>query len=198
MPRKRGGGARRRPKQETRAPLEPEEIQAVAPNETRRADDQSGVSRTDVEVTEDVLLAQADADLGRGDPGDADIPADADVTDEEGVSLGEEIETRERSPMQEAQGADALDGHVLVDKPAVEDVPLDAVDEIAAVGRRDDYRTTDSGDRRPRVDNADMGLGAEPRSPEELEDAAIGKGLSPNRGVTRDGESHGSRFLDQP
>ncbi|WP_309669598.1 hypothetical protein [Gemmatimonas sp.] len=47
-------------------------------------------------------------------------------------------------------------------------------------------------------DDADMGLGAEPRSAEELEDAAIGHELKGAAGVTRDDEVHGERMFDSP
>jgi hypothetical protein len=48
------------------------------------------------------------------------------------------------------------------------------------------------------ADTADMGLGAEPRSAEELEDAAIGHALKGAAGVTRDDEVHGARMFDSP
>jgi len=53
------------------------------------------------------------------------------------------------------------------------------------------------GSSSPTDDEAKMGLGAEPRSPEELADAAIGRELRGRRGVTRDGEVHGEGLLDR-
>lgn len=47
-------------------------------------------------------------------------------------------------------------------------------------------------------DIAEMGLGAEPHSPEDLERAAIGRELRGRKGVTRDDEVHGERLLDRP
>ena len=47
-------------------------------------------------------------------------------------------------------------------------------------------------------DDAEMGLGAEPHTPEELADAAIGHELRGRRAVTRDGELHGEAMFDRP
>jgi len=59
-----------------------------------------------------------------------------------------------------------------------------------------DEETVDTGVRRPVRDEASMGLGAEPHSAEELEEAALGHSIRGKRGVTREDEAHGSRFLD--
>lgn len=58
--------------------------------------------------------------------------------------------------------------------------------------------TVDSGARRPIVDEANMGFGAEPRSIEELESSLLGDEQRRDEGVTREDERHGAGFLDQP
>lgn len=59
--------------------------------------------------------------------------------------------------------------------------------------------TIDSGARRPRTDEANMGFGGEPRSIDELDSATIGDELGDADGVvTREDERHGPGFLDSP
>jgi hypothetical protein len=83
---------------------------------------------------------------------------------------------------------DALDvPRALVDESVLEDVPdtgggMNEVDPAAA--------SLDE-------EEGDMGLGAEPRSTEELADAAIGRELRGKRAVTRDDEEHGEHLLDR-
>ena len=77
------------------------------------------------------------------------------------------------------------------------DVQLAADDDLDGLRTTEDEdETVDTGDRRPRRDDAEMGLMSEPHSPEELADSAIGKKIPGKRGVTRDGEEHGESFLD--
>lgn len=103
---------------------------------------------------------------------------------------GEVLETRDRNPRDEVLGRDALDDNVqLTNVP--DDLAADAVDEIAALTPPDEYETTEEGDRRPNRDEAEMGLGGEPRSADELADRAIGDAIRGPRGTTRDGEVHG-------
>jgi hypothetical protein len=45
---------------------------------------------------------------------------------------------------------------------------------------------------------AEMGLGAEPHSADELAEAALGHELGGPRGVTRESQLHGERLLDAP
>jgi hypothetical protein len=71
----------------------------------------------------------------------------------------------------------------------------DGIEEIDVLSASDE-ETVDSGVRRHHTDDADMGLGAEAHSAEELEDAAIGDALPGRRGVTRDDEVHGKGFMD--
>lgn len=120
-----------------------------------------------------------------GEPAGGNEPTDAF----EGGS-GEALATRDRNPRDEVLGRDALDDNVqLSDAP--DDLAADAVDEIAAVTPPDEYETTEEGDRRPDRDEAEMGLGGEPRSADELADRAIGDAIRGPRGTTRDGEVHG-------
>jgi hypothetical protein len=58
--------------------------------------------------------------------------------------------------------------------------------------------TYDTGARHRVVDEADMGLGSEPRSAEELEEASIGHALRGRGAVTRDDEVHGELLFDSP
>jgi hypothetical protein len=113
-----------------------------------------------------------------------------DTTDTLGEGTGDALETRDRNPRDEVLGRDALDDNVqLADAP--EDLAADAIDEIAALTPPDEYETTEEGDRRPDRDEAEMGLGGEPRSADELADRAIGDAIRGPRGTTRDGEVHG-------
>lgn len=112
----------------------------------------------------------------------------ADMLGEE--TVGDALETRDRNPRDEQLGRDALDDNVqLADAP--DDLAADAVDEIAAATPPDEYETTEEGDRRAPNDDAEMGLGGEPHSADELADRAIGNAIPRPRGTTRDGEPHG-------
>jgi hypothetical protein len=105
-------------------------------------------------------------------------------------NAGDRLETRDRNPYDEQLGRDALDDNVqLGDGP--DDLAADAVDEIAAEAPPDEYETTEAGDRRAPNDDAEMGLGGEPRSIDELADRAIGDALPRPLGTTREGEPHG-------
>ncbi|WP_373059126.1 hypothetical protein [Gemmatimonas sp.] len=89
-----------------------------------------------------------------------------------------------------AEGMDVLDRPGELDDTDVLAEVADDVDGIAEIDLSTSNRT-DMGD-------ADMGLGAEPRSAEELEDAAIGHELKGAAGVTRDDAVHGERMFDSP
>ena len=96
------------------------------------------------------------------------------------------------------QELDALDvPYALRNESVLDDVAdsSDGIEEVDVLSSTDD-ETVDSGMRRHASDEANMGLGAEAHSAEELEDAAIGDALPGRRGVTRDNEVHGSGFLD--
>jgi hypothetical protein len=112
----------------------------------------------------------------------------ADVLGEE--TSGDRLETRDRNPDDERMGRDALDDNVQLAE-APDDLAIDAVDEIAAAVPPDEYETTEEGDRRAPNDDAEMGLGGEPRSIDELADRAIGDAIPRPRGTTREGEPHG-------
>jgi len=89
-----------------------------------------------------------------------------------------------------AHGMDALDDPDALDDVEVLAEVADDVDSIAGVDLPSPHRN-DMGD-------ADMGFRAEPRSAEELEDAAIGHELKGAAGVTRDDQVHGERMFDSP
>lgn len=111
-------------------------------------------------------------------------------TDAFSDGAGDALETRDRNPHDEGLGRDAMDDNVqLTDAP--DDLAADAIDEIAAMTSPDEYETSEEGDRRPNRDEAEMGLGGEPRSADELADRAIGDAIRGHRGTTRDGEVHG-------
>lgn len=112
-------------------------------------------------------------------------------------TLGEEVETRDRNPAMERSGRDALDDAQQMDEDD-EELPLDAIDERAALPGAEAFETRDSGFRTARTDDAEMGLGAEPHSADELAQDALGDELRGRPGVRRDGDEHGERFLDRP
>jgi hypothetical protein len=101
---------------------------------------------------------------------------------------------------------DALDvPGALVDEGILDEMADDAdgieeLDVLPVSGRIMDTVDTGArmGARRAANDEADMGFGAEPRSPEELEDASIGHELRGRGAVTRDDELHGELLLDSP
>ena len=72
---------------------------------------------------------------------------------------------------------------------------IEEIDLIPTTGGMDTY---DTGARHKVVDEADMGLGSEPRSAEELEEASIGHALRGRGAVTRDDEVHGELLFDSP
>lgn len=134
-----------------------------------------------------------DAELrARREPHDAIVNDTGDAATPRTVeeSPGERLESRDRNRRDESSGRDAMDDNVqLVDDD--ERLPADAVDELAAEPAPEDYETTPDGERRPHNDDAEMGLGGEPRSADELADRALGDSLRTRRGTTRDGEVHG-------
>lgn len=115
------------------------------------------------------------------------VPAqDADVVrDADGLVVDEYSDDTFKSD----DDMDALDQPRLEDTEALAEV-ADDVDGIAEIN-------VSESNRNDAVD-ADMGLGAEPRSADELEDAAIGHELKGAAGVTRDDEVHGERMFDSP
>jgi len=87
-----------------------------------------------------------------------------------------------------AEGMDVMDHPAALDDTDVLAEVADDVDGIAEIDLSVSNRTD--------MSDAEMGLGAEPRSAEELEDAAIGHELKGAAGVTRDDEVHGERMFD--
>jgi hypothetical protein len=132
-------------------------------------------------------------------PTEADTPRDAatgdaresfseDTRADQGT-IGDAMETRVRHRKDERLQLDALDDiEVSRDR---DDLPADAVDEIAMSESPEEYETMDSGDRRAKSDDAEMGFGGESHSPEEIADQVLGRELPGRRGTTRDGEAHG-------
>jgi hypothetical protein len=121
------------------------------------------------------------------DTPDDELPAqDADVVrDADGLVVDEYSDASFSSD----DDMDALDRPRLEDADALAEVADDA-DGIAELN-------VPESNRNDAVD-ADMGLGAEPRSVDELEDAVIGHELKGAAGVTRDDEVHGERMFDSP
>lgn len=127
----------------------------------------------------------------------ADDIGGEEIRDDEGLLVDEYTSEAYDDP----EALDALDVPMALDDESVLDQIADGGDgieevELSAGGAAMD--TVDTGARRPPIDMADMGLGAEPRTPEELADAAIGHELRGRGAVTRDDELHGERLLDAP
>ncbi len=112
---------------------------------------------------------------------DADVVRDADglvvdeYSDEDFVS---------------AEHMDALDQAISIDSTDVLDDVADGGDGITELKPADAVKHDGA--------DADMLLGAESLSVDELEDAAIGHELKGPAGVTRDDEVHGERMFDSP
>jgi len=74
----------------------------------------------------------------------------------------------------------------------------DGIEELEPEDDIDAVDTVDSGARRRRSDDGEMGLGVEAHSADELADAAVGHALRGPNATSRDGDQHGERFLDSP
>jgi hypothetical protein len=84
--------------------------------------------------------------------------------------------------------------HLMEDDDSIPE--LDAAEAIADSETITSDETVDSGARRIRRDDAEMGFGAEPRSIDELADATLGHELRGLRATQRDDEQHGESLLD--
>lgn len=73
---------------------------------------------------------------------------------------------------------------------------LDAAGQIADSETINAEETIDSGAKRLRRDDAEMAFGAEPRSIDELADAAIGRAANRRRRSRREDVEHGEGLLD--
>lgn len=108
-----------------------------------------------------------------------------EIRDDEGLLVDEYTSEAFDDP-------DALDvmdvPRALVDESVLTDLPDTGI-SLNEVDPASGMRSAD--------DEGDMGLGAEPRSSDELADAAIGRELRGRRAVTRDDEEHGERLLDR-
>jgi hypothetical protein len=116
-----------------------------------------------------------------------DLPEDelGQVRDEDGLLVDEYTAEAFDDP-DAVDALDVADGHA----------PESLLDDVADIGGG--IEEIALADVAVHDDDAEMGLGAEPHTPEELEDAAIGHALRGRRGVTRDDEVHGERLLDRP
>lgn len=100
------------------------------------------------------------------------------------------------------EGVDRLDALdvplALRDVRVLEDIADydDGIEEVDVLGADNMMDTIDTGARHRSIDEADMGLGAEPRTAEELEEASIGHALRGPGAVTRDDEVHGEALFD--
>ena len=74
----------------------------------------------------------------------------------------------------------------------------DGIEEMDVLPVSAEMDTIDSGARHRLNDDAEMGLGAEARSAEELEEAALGHELRGKAAHMRDGEVHGEMLFDSP
>ena len=116
-----------------------------------------------------------------------DLPEDelGQVHDDDGLVVDEYTSDAFDDP-------DAIDAMDLADARAPETV----LNDVADTG--DGITEIALADMPLEDDDAEMGLGAEPHTPEELERAALGRELRGRRAVTRDDEVHGERLLDRP
>jgi hypothetical protein len=134
-------------------------------------------------------------------------PADARADD--GPSMSDDDELRDDDGLlvdeyssdayDDPDSLDALDvPAALADEAVLNEIADDGdgIEEVEVMPGGAPMDTVDTGARRTPHDDADMGLGAEPRSPEELERAAIGRALRGRGAVTRDNELHGERLMD--
>ncbi|MBC7894342.1 MAG: hypothetical protein H7066_02960 [Cytophagaceae bacterium] len=129
------------------------------------------------------------ADKPREDAtGDARESFSEDTRSDQGT-IGDAMDTRVRHRQDERLRLDALDD-IEVSRVR-DDLPADAVDEIAMSASPEEYETTDSGDRRAKSDEAEMGFGGEAHSADELADQVLGHESPRARGTTRDGEPRG-------
>lgn len=127
------------------------------------------------------------------------LPADAlgQVHDADGLLVDEYSSDTFVDP----EHIDALDGpRAHPSDAALEQLMNDGtgIDAFEVPSEDETMETIDSGARRDPTMDGEMGLGAEPHTPEELEQAAIGDALRGRRAVTRDGEAHGEFLMDSP
>ena len=99
------------------------------------------------------------------------------------------------------EGVDHLDAldvpRALRDERVLADVAnTDGIEEVDVLAVDNMMDTIDTGARHRTIDEADMGLGAEPRTAEELEEASIGHALRGRGAHTRDDEVHGEALFD--
>lgn len=103
--------------------------------------------------------------------------------------------------LEEVNSLDALDvPSALQDDSVLNEMAddSDGIEELDVLAREANPRVDDGGNRRHNIDDAEMGLGAEPHSTDELADAAIGHELRGRQAVTRDDQVHGERLFDNP
>lgn len=133
-------------------------------------------------MTSDRRKPNSPPDTNRGRDRASDIGGE-EIRDDDGLLVDEYTSEAFDDP----EALDALDvPRALVDESVL--------DEVADAG--DGVREVDPSQAAP-PEEGDMGLGAEPHSPDELADAALGHELRGRRAVTRDDEVHGERLLDR-
>ncbi len=74
----------------------------------------------------------------------------------------------------------------------------DGIEEIDVLPSSSVSDTVDTGARRRPRDEAEMGLGAEAHSAEELDEAAVGNSGRGNASHEREGQMHGKGLFDSP
>jgi hypothetical protein len=130
---------------------------------------------------------------GPASPRDASNAKDGREPPDRPIKIDEYIDDK-----YDVKELDALDvPYALRSEALLDDVAdgSDGIEEIDVLASQDE-ETVDTGMRRHTRDDANMGLGAEPHSAEELEEAALGDALPGRRGITRDNEIHGRGLLD--
>ena len=102
---------------------------------------------------------------------------------------------------EDVDSIDALDVRsALRDERLLDDLAddSDGIEEMDVLPVSAGMDTIDSGARHRPNDDAEMGLGAEAHSAEELEEAALGHELRGKAAHMRDGEVHGEMLFDSP
>ena len=74
----------------------------------------------------------------------------------------------------------------------------DGIEEVDVLPASSVSDTVDTGARRKPRDEAEMGLGAEPHSADELDEAAVGNSRRGNASHEREGQMHGKGMFDSP
>lgn len=154
----------------------------------------------------DVLDAGGEMDSA-DDEDDTEVLADGSVDASTGELDDEALDEDDDFEQAMSDGEPENEYLALNDREVVEEMAANGeLDSMLVVNERGDVisdeevfplETVDSGASRPKRDDAEMGMGAEAHSAEEMEDAAVGDAIPGKRGLTRDGQAHGSAMFDE-